>query len=156
MKDDPVDQAKQQVSEAMKQRRGEPSKDADDAARQIAALRAALIYDVETIRERIPQPSEIADRAREQVKGGGVLAAGGTAIAALILYLLRRRSRREAEERQLREQALAVIVARELNRLDLFPSEQRKRPWAIIAAAIGMLAGAASAVVLLRRKPDVP
>ncbi len=149
MKDDPVDDAKGQVSEALRARRGEPSKDAEEAARQVTELRQALTRDLDELRGRMPEPSEVGDQA----KTVGGLAAGGTAALGILVLLLRRRGKRKAEERHVRDQAMAL--ARELARLDLEPEDvvdEGRGPWGRILAIVGLLAAVAGGAVALRQR----
>lgn len=151
---DPIDEAKEQVSDALKARRGEPSEDAEEAARQVGELRGALTHDVEVLRSRLPEPSEVADRAR--TVGGlavGGLAAGGLATVGALVLLLRRRAKRRSEEERVRGQALAL--ARELARLDLDAEDVvdtgGRSVVRRLVLVLGAVAGVAGAVLLRQR-----
>lgn len=148
---DPVDEAKGELGEALKARQPEPSKDAEHAKRQVNDLRTAFTRDIEVLRGRLPEPSEVSGQARSV---GGV-AAGGLAAVGAALVLLRRRSSRRAAEQRVQEQAVAL--ARELARLDLDPEDVVDDGGhggvlvriGVVLAAIGGLAGA---VIAVRRR----
>ena len=150
MKDDPIDDAKTQVSEALEARKGEPSKDAEEAAAQVGELRAAVTRDVDALRSRLPEPSEVSGQARTV---GGVAAGGVAALGAAVLLLRRRAKRREAETR-VREQAIAL--ARELARLDLDAEDvvegRGGGPLVKIGVVVAALVGLAGAVFAVRKR----
>lgn len=147
---DPVDDVKGEVGEALAARRGEPSKDAEEAARQVGELRAAMTRDIAALRSRLPEPSEV----KGQAGAAGGVAAGGLAVVGLGVLLLRRRSKKRAAEERVREQAMAL--ARELSRLELDPEEVveggRGGTFAKIGVALAALAGLVGAVLTIRKR----
>lgn len=148
---DPVDEAKEEVGEALKARRGEPSKDAEEAAKQVAELRTALTRDMDALRSRLPEPSQVSVQART----AGGAAAGGLAAVGALFMLMRRRSARRAAERDVRLQAMAL--ARELSRLELDPEDVvneggRGGVLVRIGVVLAALGGLAAAVLAVRRR----
>lgn len=147
---DPIDDVKSEVKDALAARRGEPSEDADQAARQVDELRTAMTRDLAILRSRLPEPSEVKSQAG---MAGGV-AAGGLAAVGVAALLLRKRSKTRAAEEQVREQAMAL--AREMARLELDPEEvvEGRRGGAVakIGVLLAALAGVAGAVVALRKR----
>jgi hypothetical protein len=147
---DPIDDAKGEVREALKARRAEPAKGAAEAAQQVTEARAALTRDLDVLRSRLPEPSEVSGQARTAGGALGVVAA----VVAVAALLLRRRSKRRDAERHVREQAVAL--ARELARLDLDPEEvvapDRRGAVVWIGVIAAALAGLAGAVVAVRRR----
>jgi hypothetical protein len=147
---DPIDDVKGEVSDALAARRGEPSKDAEEAARQVDELRAALTRDIGILRSRLPEPSDVKGKAGA---AGGV-AAGGLAAAGTALLLLRRRAKKRAAEHRVREQAMAL--ARELSRLELDPEEvvdgKRRGAAVKVGMVLAALAGLVGAVLTVRKR----
>lgn len=148
---DPVDEAKEEVGEALKARRGEPSKDAEEAASQVAELRAALTRDMDALWNRLPEPSEVSVRART---AGGVAAGGLAAVGALFMLMRRRSARRDAEH-EVRLQAMAL--ARELSRLELDPEDVmnengRGGIMVRVGVVLAALGGVAAAVLAVRQR----
>jgi hypothetical protein len=147
---DPIDDVKGEVSEALAARRGEPSKDAEEALRQVGELRAAMTRDIAVLRSRLPEPSEV----KGQAGAAGGVAAGGLAAAGLIVLLLRRRGKKRADEERVRTEAMAL--ARELSRLELDPEEvvegRRGSATVRIGMALAALAGLVGAVLTFRKR----
>jgi hypothetical protein len=106
-----VEEVKAEVAKASAELAGGPADDPEQAAQQVADLRARLDRDLQTLRSRVPDPKELGARAKRQA-----LVVGG-AIAAVVaaVLLLRRRGTRRRHERSVEEQATAI--ASELVRL---------------------------------------
>lgn len=148
---DPIDDAKDEVRQALKDRAGEPSKDAAEAARQVGELREAITRDLDELRGRVPEASEVTGQART-VGIGGAVAAGVAAVGA-VLVVVRRRGKRQAEQERVRAQAL--LLARELARLDLDPEEftdDRASAWPKVIAAVVALGAAVAGALALRQR----
>ena len=148
---DPIDEAKDEVRQALKDRAGEPSKDAAEAARQVGELREAITRDLDELRGRVPQASEVTDQART-VGIGGAVAAVAAAVGA-VLVVVRRRAKRRTDQERVRAQAL--LLARELARLDLDPedlAEDSSNTWPkVVAIVVALGAGIAGALALRQR-----
>ncbi len=146
---DPIDDAKAEVSQALKSRAGEPSADAADAERQVGELRDAITRDLDELRGRLPEGSEISGKARSI---GGAVAAGVAALGALVV-VLRSRSQRRKDEERVRVQAIAL--ARELSRLELAPEdvvEDGGSPWVKIVAVLAAVGGVAAGALAVRQR----
>ncbi len=147
---DPIDEAKSEVSEALKARGPEPAEDAEQAARQVEELRGAVTRDLDVLRGRLPDPAEVSGQARTV---GAAVGVGLTGAGALVL-VLRRRARRREEERRVKAQAVAL--ARELARLELEPQDLaddgRSGTVMKVIALLAAIAGAVAAAVAVRQR----
>lgn len=147
---DPVDDAKAELSAALEARAGEPASTPAEAATQITEIRGALTRDIDALRGRIPEPSELSGPTKQIGAAAGiatlVLGAGG--------LVLRSRGKRKAEEEAVRVQAVAL--ARELARLDLEPDEvvpDSSGGWVgKVTAVVALIAAVGGAVVAVRQR----
>lgn len=154
---DPIDEAKDEVRQALKDRAGEPSQDAAEAARQVGELREAITRDLDGLRGRLPDRAEVSEQARSAGGGAaagvaGAVAAGVAGVGALMV-VLRRRSKRRADEERVRAQAL--LLARELARLDLDHDELTDdggSAWPKLVAAVVALGAAVAGALALRQR----
>lgn len=105
--------AKQQLRDAMDAKAGPPAEDADDAQRQLGAIRAELDRDLAALRGRIPDKQRLVATARPIALAVG----GGLATLAVAAQRFGKRREQRRHEEQLREQATAL--AESFARLDL-------------------------------------
>ncbi len=147
---DPVDDVKAELSVALQERAGEPASSPDEAATQITEIRAALTRDLDALRGRIPEPSELSGQTKQVGAAAGIatviLGAGG--------LVLRSKGKRKAEEEAVRAQAVAL--AREIARLDLEPDdvvEEGSGGWiGKMTAVVAIVAAIGGAVVAIRQR----
>jgi hypothetical protein len=147
---DPVDDVKAELSAAFRERAGEPASTPAEAMTQIIEIRGALTRDLDALRGRIPEPSEMAGQTKQ------IGAAAGIATAAMGVgaVVLRSRGKRKAEEEAVRVQAVAL--AREIARLELEPDEiveDDPGGWiGKVTAVIALVAAIGGAVVAIRQR----
>jgi len=147
---DPVDDVKADLRAALKARAGEPATTPAEAAAQITEIRGALTRDLDALRGRIPEPSELSGQTKQVGAAAGiatvVLGAGG--------LVLRSKGRRKAEEEAVRVQAVAL--AREIARLDLEPQDvvdDGSGSWVRkVTAVVALAAAIGGAVVAIRQR----
>jgi|AntRauTorcE11898_2_1112593.scaffolds.fasta_scaffold56586_1 hypothetical protein len=102
-----VAEVKQEVSAALDERRGGSATSVEDAERKAAELRAGLEQDLRTLGSRLPDPSELSDRARTIAVG----TAGTLATVAGVVVVAGRRRAKAAREGEITEQAEALAKA---------------------------------------------
>jgi hypothetical protein len=106
-----VEEVKAEVAKASADLAGGPASDPEQAAQQVADLRARLDRDLQTLRGRVPDPREIGERAKRTAIAVG----GGIAALVAAIVLLKRRGATRRHEKAVEEQASAI--ASELLRL---------------------------------------
>ena len=147
---DRVDDVKAELSAALRERAGAPASTPAEAATQISEIRGALTRDLDALRGRIPEPSELSGQTKQVGAAAGIatviLGAGG--------LFLRSKSKRKAEEEAVRAQAIAL--AREIARLDLEPEDvagEASGGWVgKVTAVIAIAAAIGGVVVAIRQR----
>jgi hypothetical protein len=169
-----VEEVKAEFARASEELAGGPAETPEEAARQVADLRARLDWDLQTLRGRIPDPREIG----EQAKRTALAVAGGVGALVGVVVLLRKRGEKRRHERAVEESARAIaaelirLQADRLHRASVSAgavddtvgrivdevveedaaSERRTGRWLLV---LGVLAGAGVAVAT-RRQPLPP
>lgn len=147
---DATDDAKAELTAALAARAGDPATSPEEAATQITSLRDSLQRDLDALRGRVPDPSELPGQTKQvgAAVGAGVLALGAGTLA------LRKRAARRNEEAAVRQQAVAL--AREIARLEMEPDDlvdDRSSGWlGRVVAVVVSLAGIAAAALAVRQR----
>jgi hypothetical protein len=152
-----IQDAKDQLGQAMREVGGPPAEDEDQAVRQIEALRGQLDRDLATLRDRIPDGQEVLERYGERLRTVGIAVAGGTATLWTVTTAIRRRRAESARAAVMRAQAIAI--AREIARLDpeeLAPEVGGRRGRAFTVVAGVAIAGAAAVARNRAREQEMP
>lgn len=154
--------AKQQLRDAMDAKAGPPAEDADDAQRQLSAIRGELERDLAVLRGRIPDTQRMIATARPIALAVG----GGVATLAIAAKRIGKRREQRQHQQQLREKATAL--AESMARLDLDAiaaeaaqeraDDEGRGKGALVAVAL-VAAGAAAATAWARARtreePDI-
>ncbi len=147
---DAVNEAKAELKAALAARAGEPASTPEEAATQVADIRASLGRDLDALKARVPDPSDLTGPAKQI----GAVAGLGTVLATVGAVIAKRRGAHKAHEEAVRTQAIAL--AREIARLEREPDEAfQERSSGVIAkvsVVLAALAAVAAAVVVVRQR----
>lgn len=147
---DATDDARTELTAALAARAGDPATSPEEAATQITSIRAALQRDLDALRGRVPDPSEISG----QTKQIGAAVGAGAVTLGIGGLALRKRAARHHDEEAVRLQAMAL--AREIARLDMEPDDlvddRSGGSLGRVIALVVSLAGIGAAALAVRQR----